>query len=64
MIAEWRKLYDGNNWNESIINDPMSLDFFIDFIDDSSYYGEYSVNKIGRRTYAEVNSDCTCVFAK
>lgn len=64
MIAEWRKLYDGNNWNESVINDPMSLDFFIDFIDDSSYYGEYSVNKIGRRTYAEVNSDCTCVFAK
>ena len=64
MMAEWRKIYDGTNWNESVINDPTSLDFFIDFIDDQGYYGEYSVNKIGRRTYAEVNQDCTCVFAK
>jgi hypothetical protein len=34
MMAEWRKIYDGTNWNESVINDPTSLDFFIDFIDD------------------------------
>lgn len=64
LVAEWRNLYDGDNWLPEVKSDPRSLNFFIDFIDENSVYGEYSVNKIGRRTYAETNPDCVCVFNK
>lgn len=64
MLAEWRKLYDGSNWLPQVQNDPRSLDFFIDFIDENSELGKYSVGSIGRRTYAETNTDCVCVFNK
>lgn len=62
LDAEWRKIYSENHkW---LFNNPQELNFFLDFIDDSSVYGEYSVNNIGRRTYSEVNNDCVYVFNK
>lgn len=65
MNAEWRKLYDGENWSDTVKQNPQNLDFFIDFIDEElADYSKYSVNKIGRRTYAEMNDDCKLLFNK
>lgn len=64
MLAEWEKLYSDGAWNPIVESDPTALDYFIDFIDENSEYGKYSVNQIGRRTYSEVNNSCTCVFNK
>lgn len=61
LNAEWRKLYDGG-WKNVVSSDPASLDYFLDFIDTSSYYGQWSVNNIGRRTIAVVDNDCTSVY--
>ena len=61
LDAEWRNLYDGQEW---IYGDEKTINFFLDFIDEDSVYGDYSVNKIGRRTYAENNKDCVYVFTK
>lgn len=71
MHAEWRKLYNPKEkeeggwggWNPAVADDPKSLDFFIDFIDTNSEYGQFSVNNIGRRTIAIVDNDCTCVYS-
>lgn len=62
LDAEWRNLYSESG--EWLFNDPKEINFFLDFIDESSVYGEYSVNNIGRRTYSEVNQDCIYVFNK
>ena len=67
MVAEWPKLYDINNneWKPGVFENPKSLDYFLDFIDtDTSFMGKYSVEEIGRRTYAEVNKNCTTIFNK
>lgn len=65
MNAEWRKLYDGENWSDTVKQNPQNLDFFIDFIDEElADYSKYSVNKIGRRTYTEMNDDCKLLFNK
>ena len=61
LKAEWRKLYD-QDWNTAVVNDPASIDYFLDFIDSSSVFGEWSVNNIGRRTLAIVDNDCTSVY--
>lgn len=61
LDAEWRNLYDGTEW---VYGDSKTVNFFFDFIDEDSAWGEYSVNKIGRRTYAEENDDCVYVFTK
>jgi hypothetical protein len=75
MDAEWRKLYNPQNpkwydnntetyWNPSVNENPAALDYFIDFIDDQGPYGEWSVNKIGRRTIAKDDNDCVAVMNK
>lgn len=61
LNAEWRKLYDGG-WKDVVDSDPSSLDYFLDFIDTDSAYGQWSVRNIGRRTLAIVDNDCTTVY--
>lgn len=63
LLAEWRKVYDPmdeewngvdipsnqKGWNPIVFNDPQRLDWWLDFIDDASAIGKYSVSGIGRR---------------
>lgn len=63
LKAEWRKLYsEEGEWVDAVNTDPASLDYFLDFVDSSSSYGEWSVGNIGRRTVAVVDNDCTCIY--
>lgn len=75
LNAEWRKLYNPTNaewydsntetyWNPAVNENPAALNYFIDFIDDSGPYGEWSVNKIGRRTIAVDDNDCVAIMNK
>ena len=63
LKAEWRKLYSENNqWEDVVTEDPASIDYFLDFIDANSAYGEWSIENIGRRTISIVDNDCVCVY--
>jgi hypothetical protein len=71
LIAEWRKLYDTmdedwtayNHWNPDVFNDPKVLDYWLDFIDEGTEIGKYSVSSIGRRTKVINDSAITAVYA-
>lgn len=64
LANEWPKLYDLHNqtWREEVIKDPRSVDYFLDFIDESAEVGKFSVNNIGRRSIIENKDDFNCVF--
>lgn len=73
MIAEWRNLYDPDKedwkatqgWNPAAHNNPETLNFWIDFIDDSSSaLGDYSVKNIGRRTKVINNDKVKSIYNK
>ena len=65
LINEWPKIYDieENKFLDSILADPTSLDYFLDFIDADSAIGEFCINNIGRRTYAITDEKVNCVFS-
>ena len=68
--TQWRKLYDPNNelwkeynyWNPDVRNDPGKIDYWLDFIDEGSEIGKYSINAIGRRTKVISSDTVTSVF--
>ena len=64
MYNEWPKIYDieNNQWIEGVLDSPSSLDWWLDFIDNDSALTKFSVDAIGRRSYAKVESGCNCVF--
>ena len=70
LLAEWRGLYNPlyepwneyNHWNPDVFNDPSKINFWLDFIDTGSALGEYSVNKIGRRTKVVNNTNLKSVY--
>lgn len=70
LIAEWRNLYNPmnknwdatNHWNPDVLNDPGSINFWLDFIDTSSALGKYSIKNIGRRTKVVNNNDIKIVY--
>jgi len=49
-------------WREEYLDDPRSIDYFLDFIDESTTVGKFSVNNIGRRSIIENSDDFNCVF--
>ena len=52
VSSDSEKLY----WNIDVFEDPASLNFWIDFLDDESELGQFSTSKIGDRTKV-VNED-------
>ena len=64
MYNEWPKIYDieDNQWIDGVLDSPSSLDWWLDLIDNDSEMNKFSVDAIGRRSYAKVESSCNCVF--
>ena len=71
LMNEWQKQYDltgDRNKNhkpgftDATLDNPASMDFFLDFIDTNSALGDYSVSAIGRRTKVLVDNSINCIF--
>ena len=64
MYNEWPKIYDieHNTWLEGVLNSPSSLDWWLDLSDNDGATNKFSVDAIGRRSYAKTESSCNCVF--
>lgn len=64
LCNEWPKVYDVENdhFYRDVLDCPTGLDWWLDIIDNDSELGKFSVENIGRRSYAKVESDCNCVF--
>jgi hypothetical protein len=64
LCNEWPKIYDveHDEWYEEALKDPTSLDWWLDFIDNDSLLNQFSVDVIGRRSYAKTDTECNCVF--
>lgn len=66
--TQWRKLYDpmredwNNGWNPDVKLDPGKIDYWLDFIDEGSEVGKYSIPMIGRRTKVVSSDTITTVF--
>lgn len=62
---EWPKLYDleKQEFKESVLNDPTSISYFLDFIDSTAAISELSINNIGKRSKVISNNDINCIFA-
>ena len=66
--TQWRKLYDPTNdfwtdgWNPDVKLDPGKIDYWLDFIDEGSEVGKYSISSIGRRTKVVSSDTVTTVF--
>lgn len=62
---EWPKLYDleKQEFKESVLNDPTSINYFLDFIDSTAAISELSIKNIGKRSKVISNNDINCIFA-
>lgn len=49
-------------FRDEYINDPSSLDYYLDFIDTESSLSQFNIDNIGRRTQVENNNEINCVF--
>ena len=77
LAHEWPKHYDlkkssyvnekgetvyTGGFRDQYINDPSSMDYYLDFIDSDSAIGYLSINNIGRRTHVVNSNDINCLF--
>lgn len=64
MCNEWPKIYNvqTGTWKEEALNNPVGLDWWLDFIDNNPNLNKYRVSAIGRRSYSTVDNECNCVF--
>lgn len=64
LSNEWLQLYDIKNGKffDSVLNNPSGINYYLDFIDDSSEIGEYSVENIGTRTKVINDDSVNCLF--
>ena len=72
LATEWPRIYDikrdgrkineGNGFLGTYGEDPSTLPYYLDFIDSDAAIGEFSVNNIGRRTYAKNDGSINCLF--
>ena len=64
LYNEWPKVFDVENgvYFQSTLDNPSSLDWWLDIIDNDSELTQFSVANIGRRSYAKTDSECNCVF--
>lgn len=63
---EWPKIYDIENgkFYDEYVNNPNSLDYFLDFIDSTASISELSISNIGKRTKTIEDDKINCVFEK
>ena len=61
---EWPKLYDlkEQKIKDVYLNDPLLMDYYLDFIDTNEELSKISVAAIGRRTKAQNADSVNCVF--
>lgn len=64
LANEWPKLFNlqAQEYYKSVIDDPSSIDFYLDMIDDIAAVGEYCVDNIGRRSMVVSEDKINCVF--
>lgn len=64
LCNEWPKIYDVENdeYKEDVLKSPSSFDWWLDIINQNSALNKFSVQSIGRRSYAKTDSGCNCVF--
>lgn len=76
LANEWPKLFelkavekkDGVDWDfedhfkQGVLNDPTSLDYYLDFIDSEAAISEFSISNIGRRNKTVNDNDVNCMF--
>lgn len=66
LKEEFPKIYNLENqeWRYEVGKDPENIDYFLDFIDEDSSLGGYSVSNIGRRAMiiGDNNEGINCVF--
>ena len=52
-----------SDFKQSTLKNPSGIDYFLDFIDSDAKISQFSVNNIGRRSYAiNQNNNINCVF--
>lgn len=60
FFIRWREHFGPDvrwsGYKREIVTDPSTIRYWLDFLDINSSMGQYSVNRIGRRTIAEDNS--------
>lgn len=63
---EWPKIYDIENENfyQNYVEDPSSLDYFLDFIDSTASISELSIQNIGKRTKVIQDDSINCIFER
>ena len=64
LDAEWPKLYnfDNNDYQEEVLQDYTSMDYYLDFLDTNAAVGAFSVDNIGRRTHVVTDNTVNCIF--
>ena len=66
LKEEFPKIFDlqTQTWKQDIQQNPDRINYYLDFIDQNSELGQYSVNNIGRRAIVEgdTNQGINCVF--
>ena len=64
LNAEWPKLYDlkANKYQDEVLQDYTTMDYYLDFLDTYSAVGEFSVENIGRRTHVVTDNSVNCIF--
>jgi len=45
------------------LDDPTSINYFLDFIDSTAAISELSIGNIGKRSKVISNNDINCIFA-
>ena len=61
---EWPKIYDMSQgkFYDQYVEDPSSLDYFLDFIDANASISELSISNIGKRSKVVVDDKINCIF--
>lgn len=61
---EWPRLYDleKQEFKQSVLEDPTSINYFLDFIDSTAAISELNISNIGRRSKVISNNDINCIF--
>ena len=78
LLSEWPKLYnlravektdsEGTYYEGAfypeVLQDPSTIDYFLDFIDSGEAISQFNIGSMGRRTIVKNSNDYNCVFEK
>lgn len=66
LLAYFPNIYDfgKNNFKPEVLEDPSTLLYWLDFVTPDSIVGKYSIDRIGKRTKAETDTDVTRIYTK